>query len=58
MKIRITVMNGKYPLSYECAAISEAYGCIDTLRTGLLHNIPIDMDGIMDSLVRMKDGNC
>jgi hypothetical protein len=58
VKIRITVANGKYPLTCECATIGEAYACIDALRTGLLHDIPIDMDEIMSILVQMKDGGC
>ena len=58
MKIRITVTNGNYPLTRECSTISEAYGCMEALKTGLLHDISIDMDHIMIILVGMQEGDC
>ncbi|WP_157137112.1 hypothetical protein [Desulfosporosinus youngiae] len=51
---RITVGNGHFPLTYECATARDAYGCMETLATGLLHNVPIDMDEIMETIINIK----
>ncbi|WNX84396.1 hypothetical protein RWV98_17755 [Agathobaculum sp. NTUH-O15-33] len=52
----ITVSNGDYPLTYRCSTIAEAYGCLETLRTGLLHDREFDMDDVMELLVEMLHG--
>jgi len=57
MCFKITVKNGNYPLSYECDTAHEAYECIDELRAGLLHDVPINMDEIMVLIVGMKNDN-
>lgn len=52
----IIVSNGDYPLRYRCSTTAEAYGCIDTLRTGLLHDRRLSMEELMEALVEMKRG--
>ena len=52
----ITVANGDYPLTYRCSTISKAYGCLETLRTGLLHNRTFSMEGVMELLVEIRHG--
>lgn len=52
----ITVNNGDYPLTYRCSTIAEAYGCLETLRTGLLHNRTFSMEGVMELLVEIRHG--
>lgn len=52
----LTVNNGDYPLTRTCSTIAEAYGCLETLRTGLLHHVDMDMDEIMELLVNMRNG--
>lgn len=56
MHFKIIVSNGHFPLEYRCSTAHEAYGCMETLSTGLLHDIPIDMDRTMEELVSMKNG--
>ena len=59
MIYRITVDNGRFPLTCDCTTAHEALGCIEALTTGLLSNAPIDwnMDAIMNNLIEMKKGN-
>ena len=52
----ITVSNGDYPLTYRCSTIVEAYGCLERLRTGLLHELCWDMEGVMELLVEIRQG--
>lgn len=52
----ITVLNGDHPLTYKCSRISEAYGCLDALRTGMMLDVIFDMDSIMGMLVDMQRG--
>lgn len=54
MYFKITVSNGDFPLTHECSTASQAFGCIEALSKGLLHDIPIDMDEILVVLARMK----
>jgi hypothetical protein len=57
MHFKIIVSNGRYPLEYRCSTAAEAYGCIETLSAGLLQDVSIDLDKIMEKLVAMKTGN-
>ncbi|ADY54733.1 hypothetical protein Sgly_0367 [Syntrophobotulus glycolicus DSM 8271] len=57
MYYKITVDNGHFPLVRDCSTAHEAFGCIEELSTGLLHNLPFDMDGIMENLMRMKNND-
>lgn len=56
MHFKIIVANGHYPLEYRCSTAHEAYGCLEALSTGLLHDTPIDLDEIMRTLVNIKNG--
>ncbi|MDF2656368.1 MAG: hypothetical protein K0R19_2842 [Bacillota bacterium] len=56
MHFKIIVSNGRYPLEYRCSTAAEAYGCIESLSTGLLQDVSIDLDEIMEMLVAMKTG--
>jgi len=56
MHYEIIVSNEHYPLSYKCSTMSEAYGCMEALRTGLLFDGAIDLDEVMENLVEMKVG--
>ncbi len=56
MHYEIIVSNGHYPLTYKCSTMSEAYGCMEALRTGLLFDGAIDLDEVMETLVKMKNG--
>lgn len=56
MAYKITVTNGTYPLTNVCPTIHDAYMCLETLSTGLLHDVPIDLDEIMAILVDMRKG--
>lgn len=56
MHFKIIVLNGHFPLEHCCSTAYEAFGCIETLSTGLLHDIPIDMDDVMAQLIEMKKG--
>lgn len=56
MHFKIIVSNGHYPLEYRCSTAAEAYGCIEALSTGLLQDVSIDLDEIMEMLVAMKTG--
>lgn len=51
----ITIDNGHYPLTYKCSTISEAYGCLMEV-SGWASHIHLDPDGIMETLVYMRNG--
>lgn len=56
MHFEIIVSNEHYPLTYKCSTMAEAYGCMEALRTGLLRDVAIDLEEVMESLVSMKHG--
>lgn len=56
MHFEIIIQNGHYPLTYKCTTMTEAYGCMETLRTDLLFDGAIDLEEVMESLVSMKHG--
>ena len=52
---KITIANGKYPLSYTCDTISDAFECMRTLANWV-PKIEIDPDDLMVALVQMRNG--
>lgn len=52
---KITIANGRYPLSYTCDTISDAYGCLRSLANWT-PRIEINPDDLMVALVQMRYG--
>lgn len=54
---KVTITNGDYPLSYTCDTIADAYDCLRTFWCR--YKMPasdLDLDGLMEALVRMRGG--
>ena len=54
MKIKVTLLNGDYPLSCVCNNLHEAYECAKA--TAELSRKTIDLDLVLDTLTGMQSG--
>ena len=51
----ITIENGRYPLTYVCSTIAEAFECLMETSCWANH-VKFDPDGLMELLVSLRFG--
>ena len=51
----ITIENGRFPLTYACNTIAEAFECLQEV-SGWASHVRFDPDGLMETLVSMRFG--